>query len=285
MRFFFRTRQFRIIATVISAVLVISLAFGLTAKRMAPYSDVAGIITAPFRSAYTAVSNEIKDFVTAYKDGNELLLKNSELNEELSSLRKKVADYQKIKADNDFYKNYLGIKEQNNDFTFAPATVISRDKADLYCGFTINKGSLSKIKVYDPVITEDGLVGYITEVGTTTAKVSTILSPDITLGALDSRTSDSGIVSGNIKLAKDKECRFSNLSKTSGVALGDYVVTSGEGVFPDGLLIGYVKNVGTGNNNSSIYADIVPFADFLKIRNVMVITSFEGQGETIKPED
>ena len=57
MRFFFRTRQFRIIATVISAVLVISLAFGLTAKRMAPYSDVAGIITAPFRSAYTAVSN------------------------------------------------------------------------------------------------------------------------------------------------------------------------------------------------------------------------------------
>lgn len=285
MRFFFRTRQFKIIVSIISIVLIISLAFGLTAKRMAPYSDVAGIITAPFRSAYTAVSNEVKDFISAYNDGNELLLKNSKLNKEISSLRKKLADYEKLKSDNNFYKEYLGIKEQNKDFIFAPATLISRDKSDEYCGFVINKGSLSKIKVYDPVITDDGLVGYISEVGTTTSKVTTILSPNITLGALDSRTSDSGIVSGNIKLAKNKECRFSNLSKTSGVSLGDYVVTSGEGVFPDGLLIGYVKNVGTSDNNSSIYADIAPFVDFSKIRNVMVITSFEGQGETIKPED
>ena len=173
---------------------------------------------------------------------------------------------------------YLEIKENNPDFIFAPAAVISRDNSDPYGSFTINRGSLSDISVYDPVITDAGLVGYITEVGTITAKVTTILSPDLTLGALDSRTGDSGIISGRLRLAEDGMCRFGNLSRSCSVAIGDYIVTSGEGIFPEGLLVGSITSIGADEYNTSIYADITPFVELSEIRNVMVITDFEGQG-------
>ena len=282
MRFFFRSRQFKIILTVFLIVTIVSLTFGIAANRMSPFSDVAGIITAPFKNLYNGIADGIKDMVTAYNNGNDLMIKNAEQEKEINELRKKVADYENTKNQNEFYKNYLGIKEKHNDFTFAPATLISRDKTDKYKGFVINKGSLSGISLYDPVITEAGLVGYITEVGTTTSKVTTILSPNISLGALDSRTSDSGVITGDTELASKGYCKMVNLARSSGVALGDYIITSGEGIFPDGIMVGSISNIETNPINSSIYADIKPTVDFSAIRNVMVITSFEGQGGIVK---
>ncbi|HCH28724.1 MAG TPA: rod shape-determining protein MreC [Ruminococcaceae bacterium] len=285
MRFFFRTRQFKIILAIFLIVTITSLTFGIVAHRMSPFSDAAGVVSAPFKNAYNAVANGIKDIYTAYKNGNDLMIRNSEQEKEINELRKKVADYENTKNQNEFYSKYLEIKEKNNDFKFAPATLISRDKSDKFKSFVINKGSISGISLHDPVITDAGLVGYITEVGTTTSKVTTILSPNVSLGALDSRTSDSGVITGDYGLAEKGQCRLINISRTSGVALGDYIITSGEGVFPDGLMVGSISNIGTNPVNSSIYADIKPLVDFSDIRNVMVITSFEGQGDIIKKGD
>ena len=121
-------------------------------------------------------------------------------------------------------------------------------------------------------------MGYVTEVGLTSCKVTTILSHNITLGAIDNRTSDSGIVTGSLSLSQNGLCRFANLSRSCSVAVGDYVITSGEGIFPEGLLIGSVKNIGIDEYNTSVFAEIKPFVEFSEIRSVMVITSFEGQG-------
>ena len=278
MRFFFKSHQFKIILVIFSIVLVVSIVFGIIGGTMAPQTNFAGMIAAPFRAIGTKISNAVSDFNKALNDGNNLMLENAELRAELNEMREKIADYEEITAENKFYKDYLEIKETNPDFKFASATLISRDSDDIYGSFVINKGSLSGIKVMDPVITKEGLVGCVFEVGTTTAKVKTILNPDITLGALDNRTSDSGIISGGAELAKNNMCRFSNLSRSCSVAVGDYVVTSGEGIFPDGVLIGSIKSIDSDKYNTSIYADITPFVNFSEIRDVMVITSFDGQG-------
>lgn len=278
MRFFFRSRQFKIIIAVFLIVIAVSVTFALIGTRMSPQTDIAGTIAAPFRTLATGASNIISDFIGAYNDGNKLMLENAELSAQLAELREKISDYEEKTAQNNFYKDYLGIKDEHPDFQFMAATCISQDGDDPYGGFIINKGSISDIDKYDPVITDAGLVGYITEIGTTTAKVTTILSPQITLGALDSRTRDSGIVSGGLELSENGLCRLSNLSRSCNVAVGDYVVTSGEGIFPSGILIGTIEYIGSDKYNTSIYADVRPFANISEIREVMVITSFEGQG-------
>lgn len=281
MRFFFRSRQFKIILTILIALLTVSVIFTIIGSSISPQSNIAGTITAPIRSAATAVSNAFSDFFKMMNDSNKIMLENSELQTEINDLREKQADYEKITAENEFYKNYLEIKDQNPDFKFAPATLISRDSADPYKGFVINQGSTNGIEAYDPVITDAGLVGFVSEVGLTTSKVTTILSSDLTLGALDNRTSDSGIISGSLETAKEGQTKFKNLSRSCNIAIGDYVVTSGEGIFPKGLLIGTIKYIGNDEYNTSIFANVEPFVDIDNIRSVMVITEFEGQGNIL----
>lgn len=277
MRFFFRSRQFKILAAVVSVVCVLTLIFGIAGTRMAPQTDILGSIIQPFRLAATKVREAVNDIFLAYNEGNALMIKNAELEAQIDELREKLADHEEMAAENETYKKYLGIKDAHNDFTFTSAALIARDSDDPYCGFTINKGSLSDIKKYDPVITDSGVVGYVTEVGLTSSKITTILNTKITMGAIDNRSSDSGVVTGKLELAEDGKCMLKNLARSSGIAIGDYISTSGEGVFPAGLLIGSIEYIGTDSVNSSIYAEIKPFVDMAEIKDVMIITSFDGQ--------
>ena len=278
MRFFFRSRQFKIIAAVFAALIVIAAVTAAVGGRMSPGANIFGTVTAPFRSLASKISGGISSFVEVYTEGEKLNIKNTELETEISELRKKLADYEQAVSENEFYKNYLDIKDANPSFKFMAATLISRDKEDPYKGFIINKGSVNGVSAHDPVITNEGLVGYIGEVGLTTSKVVTVLSAELTAGALDNRTSDSGVLSGSAELASEGLTKFYNLSRSCNIAVGDYVVTSGEGIFPKGLLIGTVQTIGSDKYNTSIYANVKPFADIDGIRGVMVITEFEGQG-------
>ncbi len=285
MRFFFRSKQFKVILTVFIVILALSIVFSIIGKVIAPQSDIAGTITAPFRSAFTSISNGVSDFFDALSGGNEVMLENAELEAEINELRNQLADYEEKSKENEFYKNYLEIKDQNPDFKFAPATLISHDASDPYKGFVINKGSSDGAAVHDPVITDAGLVGYISEVGLTTSKVTTILSPDLTLGALDNRTSDSGIIKGSLELCEKGYTKFQNLSRSCSVAVGDYVITSGEGIFPKGILVGTIETISNDQYNTSLYASVKPFVDLDALRDVMVITEFEGQGSILDSEE
>lgn len=278
MRFFLRSRQFKTILAIFCVVVLLTVGFAVIGKRMSPQTDIASTVSAPFRSLFSDVSSILNDLFEGYNNSSKLSLENSELKAEIDSLRQKIADYDEISKQNEFYKEYLGIKENNPDFAFTDAVLIARDNDDPFGSFTINKGSASGISKHDPVITDAGIVGYVTEVGLTSCKVTTILSPDITLGALDNRTSDSGIITGSLAFAENGFCKFSNLARSCTVAVGDYIVTSGEGIFPEGLLVGSVNNIGIDETNNSIYAEVKPFAQLSELRSVMVITSFEGQG-------
>ena len=278
MRFFFSSRQFKIILSVVLCLIAVSVVCFFVGGKISPQANILGTVAAPFRAVFTKISNSISDFTTAYTDGNEALIKNAELEKEIGELREKLADYDKLTAENKFYKEYLDIKDAHPDFKFAAATLISRDKNDPYGSFVINKGSNANIKQYDPVITDRGLVGYVSEVGINTSKVTTILSPDITLGAIDNRTNDSGVLSGTLALAEEGQTRFYNLSRSCNIAIGDYVVTSGEGIFPTGILVGTIQSIGSDEYNTSIFAAVKPFVQLDELREVMVITSFIGQG-------
>ena len=215
-----------------AVVLVISIIARLAGNAIAPQSSIVGAIVAPFQKMVTSISNGIKDFTKKTADNSALILENAELVEQINSLNNSIADYEEIKAENEFYKDYLEIKDAHPDYTFCDATVISRDATDEFGGFTIDAGSLSGIKVFDPVITNAGLVGYVSEVGLTTSKVTTLLSSGISIGAVDSRTGDAGVVGGTLDFAANGTTRMYNIQRSSSVAIGDYIVTSGSGIFP-----------------------------------------------------
>ena len=87
MRFFFRSRQFKVILTVFLCVVAVIAVFGILGTHMAPQTDIASAIAQPFRSAFTAVSDAVSDLFTAYNQGNEIMLENTELRAEIEELR------------------------------------------------------------------------------------------------------------------------------------------------------------------------------------------------------
>ncbi len=277
MRFFFKSRKFKIAATLTALMLIISIIARVAGGMMSPQSNLLGTLMAPIHKMVSALSGGITDFNETLKGSEALILENSQLKEQINQLNGKIADYDTLKNENEFYKNYLGIKESNPDFVFADAVIISRDTTDAFGAFTIDKGSLEGIEQYDPVITDAGLVGYVTSVGLTSSKVTTVLSPEISVSAVDSRTGDSGVVSGNIGTITKGYTKLSNLQRSAAVAVGDYVVTAGGGVFPKGILIGKIKNISQDEYTSVLFAEIEPFVKVSEVRQVMVITDFTGR--------
>ncbi len=111
MRFFLRSRQFKIILSIFCAVVLLTASFAIIGRRMSPQTDIASTIAAPFRNLFTNVTHIVTDFFDNYNGGSRLSLENSELKAEIDTLRQQIADYQEIAEENDFYKSLASDSE------------------------------------------------------------------------------------------------------------------------------------------------------------------------------
>ena len=280
MRFFFRSRKFKILMASVAALLVIVITVSLITSVSSPISSFISTVTTPVQKTVTSVSDKLGDWKKQFGDNEALAKEIERLEAEKAELAGQLTEMEQIRQENEFYEQFLGIKEKNSEMLFQAASVVARDNTDPYKTFTIDVGLINGVAKYDPVITPDGLVGYITETAPTYSKVTTVLSPRLKAGGRDNRTADEGIISGKAELAKDGSCYIYNLQRDCTVSIGDYIVTAGGGVFPDGLIVGTVSDIKQQSKDTSLYAVVDSAVDFDDIRNVMVITYFSGQGMT-----
>ena len=194
-RFNFRVSNLRIFLTavlVLTCVMVYSIGTG---GRGDFVSSIAGIITEPVQRVSAMISAGFGSFSGNFDDIEQIRAENELLKKKVREMNRKTVDYNDLKAENEQYRKLLGLKEENDMYEFLASTVISRDGNDYYAGFTLDKGSADGVELYDPVITADGLVGYISGIGVTSSKVTTILSPGLEVGAVDKDTRDGGTLS------------------------------------------------------------------------------------------
>ncbi|MBQ3969448.1 MAG: rod shape-determining protein MreC [Clostridia bacterium] len=263
----------KILTTTIIVLLVAAAVTAALGKNI--FVDFYTWISAPFQQ--TAVSQSSGG--ESEKSREELINENKALQEEINDLVSQVIDYDDLKKENEILRKYYGIKDDNPDYEIAVATVIRRDPNDDFYGFTIDKGSRNGVSVNDPVITTNGLVGWISEVNVTTSKVTTLLSPEAKVGAMDQKSRDSGIATGHIKLCDDGLLELSVISADNKIKTNDIVITTGVGgVYPPDIVIGKVTQLGYDDYDTTPYAVIKPYEDLKSVEDVVVITKFEGQG-------
>ncbi len=255
-------------------VMVLLLLIGAVTENNILSSIVNGI-TLPMSEVSAAAAKE-----AAKPNYDELEDENKELKEELAELRTQLADYYNVKQENERLWRYYDLKAENPQYDILPATVVRRDPNDDFYSFTLDKGKNSDVAVGDPVVTENGIIGWVYEVDAYTAKVKTILSPDAKVGVIDTVTRDSGVVSGNVLYADKNLTTMTRISALNNLKEGDIVTTTGiSGIYPAGLIVGEVKEIAFDQYDTSMYAVISPFEDIRTVIDVVVITSFEGQGE------
>ncbi len=202
------------------------------------------------------------------------------LKKENEELRAELIDYLDLQRENERLLKYFNISKQKPDLTLKPAEVIARDADDDFYSFTIGAGTADGVSEGNPVITENGLVGQVSRAELYSAVVTTILSPTLKIGAYDSRTADSGVVSGTAELSLKNRTAMTMLTEDNNVKDGDIVTTLGTGgIYPKGLAIGRVKSVDYSEFDASPCAVIEPYEDISKVTSVAVITDFSGRRE------
>lgn len=265
MKDFWKSRGFKVLACV-AAFFIGMMIYAATTG----FQTISGSILKPMQSGFSAVSDGIRGLF-----GNSAALKeeNAALKEEVNTLRKQQVELEELRRQNDTYKEFLALKEENPDFKFVDGRVIAADPTDPYGNFTIGVGSLSDVAKGDAVVTPEGLVGVVSEVGLNYAKVKTVLDPTLQIAVYDSRTREDGLTGNDYALAADGKMKLTRLTRDTTAAAGDTVVTYG-GQYPSGLLIGKITAVKPETDGLSKFAEISPFAPVSSVSEVFVITEF-----------
>jgi len=279
LRDFVSTWRFKILVAILAFMVGFMIMAVYTGESSSLLSQVTGFVTVPIQRLSSDISHSVGDFFDKFINSGKVYEQNKQLQEEVNQLREKLVDYDKVKHENDQFREIIGFKESRQDLAFVTASVIARDPADRFYSFTIDKGSLDDVRYLDPVMTADGLVGYVMEVGLTSSKVITILDVVSKVGVYSSSTRDIGIATGTIDLAREGLCQIEYLPRDSEIVPGDLILTSGGSLFPRDLIVGVVSDVRPNSHGTSLVAVVRPATEIQSVKDVFVITSFAGQGE------
>ncbi len=285
MRDFFQSKRFRVLLVVFALLFTFLLRSIYTGGLMPFITGLTGIIMTPVQGVTASVSAWVDQHFGVYVHAPDIAAENEELKEKNRELTQMLIDFEAYKNENDQLREFLEIKERNEDFVFEPATIVGRSPDNRFGSFTIDVGSRHGVSERDPVVTPDGLIGIVKEVSENYSKVSTILDVSMNVGVVDSRTLDTGILSGTVELAEQGLCKMGFLPRESGASAGDPVITSGVGgLLPKGLMVGEIQEIGSESTGLSLYAVIKPAADVSGAKSVLVITSFGSQSQDFETE-
>ena len=278
MRDFFCGTKFKIIVCVFALVLGVVIYAAVSGGFSTVPETIITTITKPFVEASNAISNWVEDTLDKFSNADKYKNENEELRSKLNELYKDLIDYDDIQNENEQLKQILKIKEENSDFEFsAPCNIIAHNSNDVYGGFTIDRGSEDGISLYDPVMTSDGLVGMVSEIGPNFAKITTVISSEINIGVMTLDTKAVGVINNDAEHASAGECLMSYIDNPDTIKNGEIIKSVAGVIFPGNLLVGTVKKI-YKENGLAVRVVVTPAVDIHKITDCVVITHFKGQG-------
>lgn len=272
---FFKSRAF--IAICILAVLLLGMSLLSMTERgkVTIFEDIIGIIVTPLQRASSRLVGAGGDFAKVFTEYDALQAQNEQLQKDLEKAQAQLRDAQQAMVENENLREILSLAEQNENYRFSMAHVIAKEQTGFSATITLDRGSAQGLQMQDMVVTGAGVVGYVSELGTTWAKVTTLLDSTCEIGVIASRTQDIGVLEGDFTLAENYLCRLSYLKNEAALTIGDSLETSGiGGIFPKGLFVGRVKEIKVEAHGLSQYAIIEPSVDFTDLDTVFVITEF-----------
>jgi rod shape-determining protein MreC len=238
---------------------------------LAPIQEGANRALKPFRDLF----GWFGDTLDAKDRADELETKNQ-------ALEKQVAD---LTVQKDNLEQLKGLNEMNTagglaNYEPVVARVIARSPSSWYQTFQINKGSSDGVRVDQPVVNGDGLVGKVKEVSDGNAVVMLLTDPEFGVSALSLQSREPGSVHPAVGAAGD--LRFELVPNAKEVRRGERVITAGtstsarvselQSLYPRGIIIGTVKRIETGEGELDRVIHVEPAADLHALDIVEVLT-------------
>jgi len=237
------------------------------AAVLSPFQVAADRVAEPFRDAYAWLDSLLDARSEAEK-----------LERENETLRQQVAQGELARRENVDLRELLQFQDEPRfpeGYTGLATRIISRPAGAFSQTIVIAAGRNSGVEVDDPVVTQDGLVGTVSRVGSRTAQVRLLSDDQSSPSASIPATGAYGIVRAG--RSPRSPLRLDRVVKEAKVRLGDTVVTAGSrsqrfaSIYPRGILIGRVTSVGRSDTDLYTQVQVTPFADLGSLEAVLVL--------------
>lgn len=219
----------------------------------------AGVASNRFAAAITEIDRLRQDNADLRSEVDRLTLENVRLREQA------IADQQAAR---------LAQTRATLSFESLAAPVIARDPTGVSSSIVLGVGADEGVKVGHVVLSDQGLVGRVSEVGPNYSKVLLVTDSSSIVSALVQGSRATGIVRGQFgdSLIMDW------ILQTEPVKAGDVVITAGLGLgnelrslYPKGLVIGKVVQVQSAEAAAYQRAILVPAVDLRRLEHVLVV--------------
>jgi rod shape-determining protein MreC len=257
---------------------------GFVLHRTGLLVPVEGLIiraTTPLQEGASAVASQFGDLAQTARDLRNLRQRNADLEAENARLLLEIVRLKEIEHEAVLNRDLLDFTQAHPSFDIRGAhvigRVIGRDPSNLQRYITLDVGKEMGIARNMPVVTNRGLVGRISEVGTGWSRVLLIIDVSSLVNGLTQSTRASGLIQG----MPDGSLIMRDILQADTISVGDIVFTSGlGGNFPRQIPIGQITGVERADYELYQTAAVQPTVDFDHLEAVLVITDFEEIEET-----
>ncbi len=204
----------------------------------------------------------IKSNITDYFDLRE---QNNILTEENVRLRSMIVN---STPENEVDTTIQGLK----NYDIVSARVINNNYSKTKNNLTLDKGESHGLKIDMGVISSEGVVGIINSTSGNYASVQSVLNTNSQVVAKFKKSNHFGTLLWDTK--KPNIVQLTEIPRIAPVALGDTIVTDSKStIFPEGILIGTVRNFERDLDQDYYHIDIALFTDMTSVKHVYVISN------------
>jgi len=203
---------------------------GVETAAQETVAPLASVLAVPLRG-FEGIFSDISDRRSAFED-------NKKLREEIAMLRERQARYDNLANKVARYEAILGVDTETDiPLRKIAARAIGETDGPFFRSLILNVGSKDGVKVGNPVMSTNGLVGHVINIGPNTTRVLRVSDLNSRIAVASARSGATAILAGdNSPLPK-----LDFINQRENWKAGDRVISSGDdGALPRGLQIGEV---------------------------------------------
>ena len=239
---------------------------------LGPAEDV---VLPPLATAQDWVSKRfftIRDLVTSPRDVAALQFRISELEAESAQLQDRIIALQEQAAEAEVLGALLNYARSRPESRYLSTNVIGLDPSPFIRSINIGAGSDRGVLHGMPVLTDEGLVGRVTEVTAATSRVQLITDPASAVNVQLQGSRADGLLAAQ----PNGELWVELIDQNANVEPGELVLTSGlGGAFPADIPVGHVVSVRRRDFELFQRAVIQPTVNFDELEIVLLVTNFQ----------
>ena len=242
------------------------------------YFSGTGFVGRGVNSANAAVAGPVSSVGDGIKSGIKgifgfrgLMKENEELQEEVDALKREITRIQLEEKELEELRqiaNALNYESVMAEYKPVTGKIIAMDQSNYFSSFTIDVGTESGIIENAVVVSGNGLVGRVSETGTGYSKVISVIDDTVNVSFQVSRDMNIlGVVTGD---GAGKIAGYT-LDGSAGIVEGDVLLTTGIGMYPEGIEIGRTTGVNYNSDTQLMTVTVEPAVNFKNLRKVMVL--------------